>query len=673
MSRAADDPEGVVYGAFLATSILGMSDFSGSWRVRLFGPIATAGFAALAVVIGILASANLVSVVLVTLLAGSALAFLPTLRGLPAAGSAPVLLMYAIAITTDVQLAEMPDVLTGLGIGTAVTSLILLVVFPRDSTANFRHDLAEAMRAQADFIAARWLGDGDIDTTRDRYRLTVGKVTRDWVGNPYRPSGTTEGDHALILLAARLKVVYDSIPGIEAPDDPDENSHTAKAAIALMRSNADALQGITHSPALSVAQAERHATRQRAIEQIQAHPDPAAAVKITRSSHGAQVLLAFAADAGVLVARICGQPVGRIGDRVTAPSHWWTDLTVNASLRSPWARHALRTGIALALAAALVNLINLTHGYWVLLGVISVMRIDAAATSAQALRSIGGTILGVGIGLLIVTAAIASPDLLWILTPVLAFFVGWAPRAMGFTAGQAAFSAFVLVLLAAVSWPPQYATAIDRVFDIGVGVATAAMVSMLMWPTRMVASLRQDLGAAISAGMEYLRLAVHRVLGEVDASELRRTWAADRAVVRRAAEAFDLTVVQRRDVDAVKGTWPQVAGSMHVLMYSAVYIATLPDITAPVIPAHAQVVQAELDRTQAAWTEVKDWLDTGSAPKQVHPDRDPFNALVRASADLDLRDPRIAASLATAVWAVDWLELLHTVAERVAAAPASVR
>ncbi len=673
MSRVADDPEGVVYGAFLATSILGMSDFSGSWRVRLFGPIATAGFAALAVVIGILASANLVSVVIVTLLVGTFLAFLPTLRGLPAAGSAPVLLMYAIAITTDVQLAEMPDVLTGLGIGTAVTSLILLVVFPRDSTANFRHDLAEAMRAQADFIAARWLGDGDIDTTRDRYRLAVGKVTRDWVGNPYRPSGTTESDHALILLAARLKVIYDSIPGIEAPDDPDERSRTAKAAIALMRSNADALQGITRSPALAVAQAERHATRQRAIESIQSHPDPATAVSITRSSHGAQVLLAFAADAGVLVARICGQPVGRIGDRVTAPSHWWTDLTVNASLRSPWARHALRTGIALALAAALVNLINLTHGYWVLLGVISVMRIDAAATSAQALRSIGGTILGVGIGLLIVTTAIASSDLLWILTPILAFFVGWAPRAMGFTAGQAAFSAFVLVLLAAVSWPPQYGTAIDRVFDIGVGVATAAMVSLLMWPTRMVAALRQDLGAAIGAGMDYLSLAVHRVLGEVDASELRRTWAADRAVVRRATEAFDLTVVQRRDVDAVKGTWPQVAGSMHVLMYSAVYIATLPDITAPVIPVHAHVVQAELDRTQAAWREVMDWLDTGSAPQQVHPDRDPFTALVRASADLDLRDPRIAASLATAVWAVDWLELLHTVAERVAAAPASVR
>ena len=87
VSRVALDPEGVVYGALLATTILANSDFSGPWQVRVFGPIATAGFAGIAVVIGILASVNLVSVVLVTLVVGTGLAFVPTLRGLPAAGA----------------------------------------------------------------------------------------------------------------------------------------------------------------------------------------------------------------------------------------------------------------------------------------------------------------------------------------------------------------------------------------------------------------------------------------------------------------------------------------------------------------------------------------------------------------------------------------------------------
>lgn len=665
VSRVANDPEGVVYGSFLATAILGLSDFSGPWNVRLFGPIATAGFAALAVVIGILASANVFSVVIVTLLIGSALSFLPTLRGLPAAGAPSVLLMYAIAITTDVQLAEMPDVLIGLGIGTAVTSIVLLIVFPRDPREAFRNDLAEAIRAQADYMSARWLFDGDVDATFARYRSAVEKVTRDWVGKPYRPSGTAESDHALILLAARMKVIFDTLPGVIAPAPGEEPSRTARAAVAAARSNADALQGFTSTLPTSYAQTERRNARQRAITRIQNAPDPQTAVEVTRREHGAQVLLAFAADTAILVAQANGQPVGRIGSRVTAPGHWWTDLTVNISLRSPWARHAARTGIALAAAAALVTIVDISHGYWVLLGVISVLRIDVAATGAQALRAIGGTLIGVGIGLLIVTQLAAYPDVLWALTPVAAFFVGWAPRAWGFAAGQVAFSAFVLILLAAVTWPPQYATAFDRVLDIAVGVATAAVVSLLMWPTRMMSALRQDLAAAITAGVDYLRLAVARVLGEATSEQLRRTWAADRAIVRRAGEAFDLTVVQRRDVDAVKGTWPRIAGSMHVLMYTGVYIATLPDLTTPLIPIHGAVVAREVDRTETAWLDVVRWIREEAGLPSVPTDEDPYRALAESSEALDLTDPRIAASLATAVWAIDWLELLDSLAERV--------
>lgn len=665
VSRVANDPEGVVYGSFMATAILGLSDFSGPWNVRLFGPIATAGFAALAVVIGILASANLVSVIIVTLVIGSVLSFLPTLRGLPAAGAPSVLLMYAIAITTDVQLAEMPDVLIGLGIGTAVTSLVLLIVFPRDPREAFRRDLAQVIRAQADYVAARWLFDGDVQATFDHYRVAVDKVTRDWVGNPYRPSGTAESDHALILLAARMKVVYDTIPGITAPEPGDEPSTTARAAVAASRSNADALEGYSATLPVSFAQTERRRARERAMARIQASTDPYTAVEVTRREHGAQVLLAFAADAAILIAQANGQPVGRVGARVTAPGHWWTDLAVNISLKSPWARHALRTGIALAIAAALVTAVNITHGYWVLLGVISVLRIDAAATGAQAMRALAGTVIGVGIGLVIVVAGAGYPTLLWALTPLAAFFVGWAPRAWGFAAGQASFSAFVIILLAAVTWPPQYATAFDRVLDIGVGVATAAVVSLLMWPSRMVTSLRQDLAAAIRAGVDYLQLAVARVLGEATSQELRQSWVADRAVVRRAGEAFDLTVVQRRDVDAVKGTWPRIAGSMHVLMYTGIYIATLPDLTAPLIPIHGSVVRRECARTETAWLGVADWVLDEESQSSLPEGVDPYADLAEVSRTLDLADPRIAASLATAVWAIDWLELLDSLAERV--------
>ena len=601
---------------------------------------------------------------MVTLLVGSALAYLPTLRGLPAAGAPSVLLMYAVAITTDVQLVEVPDVLIGLGIATAVTSLVLLVVFPRDSRAAFRHDIAEAMRAQADFVAARWMGQGDSDATLHAYRGAVDTVTRDWVGNPYRPSGTAESDHALVLLAARLKVVFDSLPGIPEPLDLPEPSRSARAAVALMRSNADVLQGLASPLPMTVVQAERRRSRERAISRIQAASSADTAVEATRRAHGGQMLLAFAADAALLVARAMGTPVGRTGARVSAPSRWWTDLAVNATLRSPWARHALRTGIALALAAALVEVVEISHGYWVLLGVVSVLRVDAASTGAQAIRAVVGAFIGVLIGLLIATQGAANPDLLWVLTPVAAFFVGWAPRAVGALAGQAAFSAFVMILLAAESWPPQYATAIDRVVDIGVGVATAAVVSLLMWPTRMVPALRISLASAVSAAIDYLHLAVQRVLGQATAEELRRAWVADRATVRRAGELFDLTVLQRRDVDAVTSRWARVAGSTQVLMYTGIYIATLPDVTAPLLPAHAGIVDSEMDRTAHAWNEVIAWLRSDAVADSPDGLADPYIELAEVSSALDLSDEQVAASLAAAVWTLDWLNLLGSLADQ---------
>ena len=104
---------------------------------------------------------------------------------------------------------------------------------------------------------------------------------------------------------------------------------------------------------------------------------------------------------------------------------------------------------------------------------------------------------------------------------------------------------------------------------------------------------------------------------------------------------------------------------MHVLMYTGVYIATLPDLTTPLIPIHGAVVAREVDRTETAWLDVVRWIREEAGLPSVPTDEDPYRALAESSEALDLTDPRIAASLATAVWAIDWLELLDSLAEQV--------
>ena len=70
-------------------------------------------------------------------------------------------------------------------------------------------------------------------------------------------------------------------------------------------------------------------------------------------------------------------------------------LLSHLSFRSVWFRNALRGAIGLAIAVAVVEVTDVQHGFWVVLGTMSVLRSNALGTGATALRAVGGTALGV--------------------------------------------------------------------------------------------------------------------------------------------------------------------------------------------------------------------------------------------------------------------------------------
>src|SRR5271156_6734022 len=70
----------------------------------------------------------------------------------------------------------------------------------------------------------------------------------------------------------------------------------------------------------------------------------------------------------------------------------------HVSFRSVWFRNSLRGAIGLALAVAVVELTDVEHGFWVVLGTLSVLRSNALGTGANALRAVGGTAIGFVVG-----------------------------------------------------------------------------------------------------------------------------------------------------------------------------------------------------------------------------------------------------------------------------------
>ena len=66
----------------------------------------------------------------------------------------------------------------------------------------------------------------------------------------------------------------------------------------------------------------------------------------------------------------------------------------HASVRSVWFINSLRASVAIAAAVAIADLSSVQHGFWVVLGTLSVLRTNAGSTGSTALRALAGTLAG---------------------------------------------------------------------------------------------------------------------------------------------------------------------------------------------------------------------------------------------------------------------------------------
>ncbi|HEY6284107.1 MAG TPA: FUSC family protein, partial [Ktedonobacteraceae bacterium] len=157
-------------------------------------------------------------------------------------------------------------------------------------------------------------------------------------------------------------------------------------------------------------------------------------------------------------------------------------LRANLTSHSAIFRHAIRLGVALALATAIYRFIPIpiARGYWIPLTVLFVLRIDFASTFTRGLARLLGTILG----------AVLAASLAFFLAPaqgLLVIFVGvsaYAALSLLF-ANFALFSAFItmeIVFLLAFIVPQTSTTALDRAIDTTIG-GVLALTMYVVWPT----------------------------------------------------------------------------------------------------------------------------------------------------------------------------------------------
>jgi len=146
------------------------------------------------------------------------------------------------------------------------------------------------------------------------------------------------------------------------------------------------------------------------------------------------------------------------------------------------------------------------------LGALAVLRSNALSTGTTVLRVLAGTVAGLIIGSALLLALGTSPALLWALLPVAVLVAGYAPDAISFAAGQAAFTVTLLILFNIIS-PVGWKVGLIRIEDIALGCAAGLIVGILVWPRGAAAAIGAALSQAYRIGTGYLADAVAYALG----------------------------------------------------------------------------------------------------------------------------------------------------------------
>ena len=452
------------------------------------------------------------------------------------AGAAPALLLsFILPVSLPGPASSIPDRLEGWGMASGAGLLAVALLWPapvrdplrRVATAACR-EVAARLRAE---VAHMLQGDAspsqaELDDVVARANAAVAAVHRTFFATPYRPTGLSTSGRTVVRLVDELNwlnaIIVQAPP--RSPGSPVNRAACVvkTRAAAVLERGADLLDETGGRPdALDAALAELrdalHAMESSTTTDLPADRgqiaglvsslDPsfrAQELSFAVSQIAANIELTAAAERRSWLERFLGrQPAGLPGTLSAAQER----AAAHVARNSVWLHNSARGAIGLAVAVLVADLSGVQHSFWVVLGTLSVLRSNALSIGQNVLRGLSGTVVGFIVGAGLLAAIGTSTTLLWFLLPPAILLAGFAPAAISFAAGQAAFT-LTLVILFNILQPAGWRVGLVRVEDVAIGCAVSVAVGLLFWPRGAAAALGRALSEAYADSARYLAAAV---------------------------------------------------------------------------------------------------------------------------------------------------------------------
>jgi uncharacterized membrane protein YccC len=237
-------------------------------------------------------------------------------------------------------------------------------------------------------------------------------------------------------------------------------------------------------------------------------------------------------------------------------------------------RHGLKTGLAAVLAYAVVHAFSLEYGFWGVLSAVIVMQINVADSVLMCWNRLTGTVMGSVIGIL---TLLALPGPGWPMALGLFLSVGFCAYMTRYNPRFLMAAITVVIIVVAGSEEEQRILfALHRILEIGIGVGSAFLVTVLIWPRRAGSTLREQLRTQFVEAARCHEILVEAFLSRqttVDPSLLTNLSAASRQARELLTKALrherlvsseDLDTLSRR-VTALENCVEQMQSMLRVL------------------------------------------------------------------------------------------------------------
>ena len=537
------DPQVSLFAAFGSFALLLLVEFTGPPRTRAVSYVGLYVVGCCFVVLGTVVSTQKVAAVAAMAVVGFVVLFAGIASPQAATGSTAALLTFVLPVAVAQPASAVGPRLVGWTLAAALCITACLLVWPPPWHDNLRRRLSASVSAIARLAEARARGVLD-PTAHAEVTTELALLRRQFTGTPYPPTGAAGGAVALSKLVGRVEwvagntaIVGDQHWSVEQEsaraitEQVAETLHRTAALICDVRGRPvedpgriTAVQDATGALD-ALIDAELRADVSAVSEAV---ADPASAGGPVADPPAAEEGLAGSLDPGFharalgiateMVAEAALEAAGskQVVDRrlgamdASAPHLFAHRLLSHLSVRSVWFRNSLRGAVGLALAVAVVEVTDVSHGFWVVLGTLSVLRSNALGTGATALRAVGGTALGFVVGSCIMIGVADHTDLLWAILPLAVLVSGIAPAMISFVAGQAAFTVTVVILFNIIE-PVGWRVGLTRIEDVAIGCGVSIVVGFLFWPRGATAALGRALSDAFVASSGYLADAVDRL------------------------------------------------------------------------------------------------------------------------------------------------------------------